>query len=178
VFIALIQSLSRWAIPFFLTVTLITGLLKKVPVYETFVEGAKEGFDTAIKILPYLLGMYVSITMFRQSGALDWLLSVLKPLSVWLNLPQEILPLLFLRPLSGSASLAYLSDLLKKHGPDSLIGLTASTMQGSTETTLYVLTVYFGSVGVKNARYSLLVGLMADLAGFILAVLAVRLVFL
>lgn len=146
-------------------------------MYEVFCEGAREGFDTAIHILPYLVAMFVAIGVFRASQAMDALLSLLSGPVALLGIPAELLPLALLRPLSGSGALGYLAELLSEHGPDSLIGLIASTMQGSTETTFYVLTVYFGAVGVRKARHAVTVGLLADFAGFIAAVIAVKWVF-
>lgn len=170
----LIQVLSAWAIPLLLVAIPLSAYLKGVRVYEVFCEGAKEGFETAVRILPYLVAMFIAIGVMRESHALDTLLSwVSGPVSA-LGIDPELLPLALMRPLSGSGSLALLAELLEEHGPDSLIGLIASTMQGSTETTFYVLTVYFGAVGVTRARHSLGVGLAADLAGFLCSIVAVR----
>ncbi|MCY7561444.1 spore maturation protein [Paenibacillus macerans] len=144
--------------------------LKKVPVYESFVDGAKDGFSTAIGIIPHLVGMMVAISVFRASGALDALVGWMAPLLARLNVPPEVLPLGFLRPLTGTGSLAFTTDLIKTYGPDSMIGRIASTIQGSTDTTLYVLTVYFGAVGIKNGRYALKVGLFSDAVGFVAAI--------
>lgn len=175
--IELIQHLSRLAIPLLLFVLLAVSALRKLRVYELFVEGAKEGFETAIQILPYLLAMFIAIGTLRDSGALDTVLGWIGPLTERIGIPREILPLAMLRPLSGSGSLGAMSDLFKEHGPDSLIGLMASTIQGSTETTFYVLTVYFGAVGIRKARHSLAVGLWADMFAFLLAVFLVHLFF-
>lgn len=170
-----IQAFSAWLIPAMLLVIPVAALLRGVKVYEVFCEGAKEGFETAVRILPYLVAMFVAIGVLRASNALDALLEGVRPIATLLGLPAEVLPLALIRPLSGSGSLGILAELLKEHGPDSTIGLIASTMQGSTETTLYVLTVYFGSVGVVKARHALAVGLFADVVGFIASVAAVRL---
>jgi len=144
---------------------------KKVPVYETFLEGAKDGFSTAINIIPHLVGMMVAISMFRASGAMDMLASLISPLTDRLGIPSEILPLGMLRPLTGAGSLAFTTDLIRAYGPDSMIGRIASTIQGSTDTTLYVLTVYFGAVGIRKSRYALKVGLFSDLVGFLAAII-------
>ncbi|MFC6332321.1 spore maturation protein [Paenibacillus septentrionalis] len=150
---------------------------KKQPVYEVFVDGAKDGFDTAIGIIPHLVGMMVAISMFRASGAMDAMLMAVKPIFDWFGIPSEILPLGILRPITGAGSLAFTADLIATHGPDSLIGRIASTIQGSTDTTLYVLTVYFGAVAIRNSKYALKVGLFSDLVGFIAAIVICMLVF-
>ena len=169
------RSVSTWAIPTILFAVPLLALIRGVRVYEVFCEGAKEGFEIAVRILPYLVAMFVAIGVFRASNALDALLSLIQPVTGLLGIPPEVVPLALIRPLSGSGSLGILAELLEEYGPDSLIGLIASTMQGSTETTLYVLTVYFGSVGVVKARHSLAVGLFADLVGFVVSVAVVRL---
>ncbi len=150
---------------------------KKVPVYESFVDGAKDGFSTAIGIIPHLVGMMVAISVFRASGALDFFVGWMTPFLSWLHVPPEVLPLGFLRPLTGTGSLAFTTDLIKTYGPDSMIGRIASTIQGSTDTTLYVLTVYFGAVGIRNGRYALKVGLFSDVVGFIAAIVVCLLLF-
>lgn len=150
---------------------------KKVPVYESFVDGAKDGFSTAIGIIPHLVGMMVAISVFRASGALDFFVGWMTPFLSWLHVPPEVLPLGVLRPLTGTGSLAFTTDLIKTYGPDSMIGRIASTIQGSTDTTLYVLTVYFGAVGIRNGRYALKVGLFSDVVGFIAAIVVCLLLF-
>ncbi|WP_134683248.1 spore maturation protein [Brevibacillus migulae] len=173
-----VSLLSLWAIPFLIAFILVYGLHKRVPVYESFVEGARGGLVTVIKILPHLIAMMVAITMFRISGALDLLLKVLEPFIEWLHIPAEIVPLALLRPLSGTGSLAIATDIIAQYGPDSLLGKLAATMQGSTDTTLYVLTVYFGAVGIRNGAYALKVGLWSDLAGVIASIIVVYMIFL
>lgn len=173
-----ISLLSLWAIPLMLSFILVYGWYKKVPVYETFIEGAKGGIVTTLRIMPHLVAMMVAITLFRESGALDLLLGLLKPLLTFFHVPPEIVPLALLRPLSGTGSLAVMTDLIAQYGPDSLIGRLAATMQGSTDTTLYVLTVYFGAVGVRNGLYALKVGLWSDFVGVIASILVVSYVFL
>ena len=170
-----LRSVSMWAIPAILFAVPLVALARGVRVYEVFCEGAKEGFDIAVRILPYLVAMFVAIGVFRASSALDALLGLLQPVTRLLGIPSEVVPLALIRPLSGSGSLGILAELLEEYGPDSLIGLIASTMQGSTETTFYVLTVYFGSVGVVKARHSVAVGLFADTVGFIASVVIVHL---
>ena len=150
---------------------------RKVPVYETFVEGAKDGFGTAINIIPHLVGMMVAISMFRASGAMDMIISSVRPLLERIGVPGEVLPLGLLRPLTGAGSLAFTAELIKTYGPDSMIGRIASTIQGSTDTTLYVLTVYFGAVGIRRSRYALKVGLLSDLVGFAAAIIICLFIF-
>ena len=145
-------------------------VFKKVKVYETFVEGAKDGFTIAVRIIPYLVAILVAIGMFRASGALDLLLNFLSPVLTLIGFPPENLPLALMRPLSGSGSLGLLTDLINVHGPDSLIAKIGATMFGSTETTFYVLAVYFGSVGIRKTRHALVAGLFADAVGVLSAV--------
>jgi spore maturation protein B len=151
--------------------------IRKVPIYETFVDGAKDGFNTAIGIIPHLVGMMVAINMFRASGAMDMLIALVRPLFDGLGIPSEVLPLGLLRPLTGAGSLAYTTELISSHGPDSIVGRIASTIQGSTDTTLYVLTVYFGAVGIRRTRYALTVGLFSDVVGFFAAIFVCLLLF-
>jgi spore maturation protein B len=158
----IIKTLSAYAIPAIFLAILCAGMYREVKVYDVFVEGAKEGISTVVRIIPPLVGLLVAIGVFRASGALDLLVYAVKPLATLLGIPSEVLPLAFLRPISGSASLALVSDIIKTHGPDSFIGRLASTMMGSTETIFYTLAVYFGSVGVKNIRYTLAAALLAD----------------
>ncbi len=165
--ISILETISRWAIPFLLLMIPIYGSFRKVPVYESFVSGAEEGFKTAVKIIPFLLGMMVAIAVFQASGAMDLVTQGLKPLLAPLGAPTEILPLAVLRPLSGSGALAMATELMGQYGPDSFIGRVASVMQGTTDTTFFVLTVYFGSVGIKRSRYALATGLMADVTGLL-----------
>lgn len=174
---SLVTTISSWAIPAIIVFIPLYAIFKKVPVYESFVEGAKDGFDTSIRIIPHLVGMMVAISVFRASGAMDFLVGFVKPLFDYLGVPSEVLPLGLLRPITGSGSLAFTTELIKQYGPDSMIGRMASTIQGSTDTTLYVLTVYFGAVGVKKGLYALKVGLISDLVGFVAAIFICYLVF-
>ncbi len=162
--------ISKWAIPFLLLVIPLYGYCKKVPVYESFVEGAEEGLTTAVKIIPFLVGMMVAISVFRASGAMAWLSQCLSPLTSQLGVPSEIMPLAIMRPLSGSAVLGMSTELMKVYGPDSFLGRLASVMQGTTDTTFFILTIYFGSVGIKKYRYAIITGLSADISGFIASV--------
>lgn len=173
----LITLISAWAIPVIVVFVPLYAAYKKIPVYESFVEGAKDGFDTAVRIIPHLVGMMVAISVFRASGAMDLMTGWLRPLLNAIGVPGEVLPLAILRPITGTGSLAFTTELIKEFGPDSMIGRIASTIQGSTDTTLYVLTVYFGAVGIRKAGYALKVGLISDLAGFFAAVAVCYLVF-
>ncbi|GIO83595.1 spore maturation protein B [Paenibacillus faecis] len=165
-----VNLLSAWAVPIMIAFIPLYAYIKKVPVYESFVDGAKDGFSTAIGIIPHLVGMMVAISVFRASGALEFFVGWMTPFLEALRVPSEVLPLGILRPLTGTGSLAFTTDLIKTYGPDSMIGRIASTIQGSTDTTLYVLTVYFGAVGIRNGRYALKVGLFSDVVGFIAAI--------
>ncbi len=176
-FRTIITLLSVVAIPFIILLFLLWGVVRRVKVYEVFVEGAKDGFSVALKIIPYLVAMLVAIGIFRASGALDLLTTVLGPATRLIGMPAEVLPMALLRPLSGSGSLGLMTELMTTHGPDSLIGIMASTMYGSSETTFYVLAVYFGSVSIRNTRHAVPVGLIADAAGMLAAVWIVNLLF-
>jgi len=172
-----VEWLSILAIPIMFTAFLGYGYIKKVKVYEVFVEGAKEGFNVGVKIIPYLVAMLVAISMFRESGAIDLLKIIISPLTDLVGMNSELLPMALMRPLSGSGSLGVMTELMNTHGVDSLIGFTASTMYGSTETTFYVIAVYFGAVGVRKTRYAISAGLIADVAGLITAVFICNLLF-
>lgn len=174
---AFISAVSAWAIPVLLVFIPLYSAYRKVPVYESFVEGAKDGFQTAVSIMPSLVGMMVAISVFRMSGAMDLLVNAVKPVLDWAGIPGEVLPLAILRPITGAGSLAFTTDLMKHFGPDSLIGRIASTVQGSTDTTLYVITVYFGAVGIRKAGYAIKVGLISDATGFLASVAICYLVF-
>jgi len=171
-----ISVISVWAIPLFLLIIPVYGVLRKVKVYECFVEGAKEGFRIGVRIIPYLVAILVAVGMLRGAGAIDILARWLDPVLRWVGLPAEILPLAIMRPLSGSGSLGIVTELVKVHGPDSFIARLAATAYASTETTFYVLAVYFGAVGVKKARHAVVAGLFADIVSLMAAVFICRLV--
>lgn len=157
-----------------LTICLVivaTGLVKKVAVFDEFVDGAREGALITLRLFPFILAMVLAINTLNASGFLNAFVNTAGALIEKVGFPREILPLALLRPLTGSGSLAITNDILKNHGPDSFLGLLASTVQGSTDTTFYVLTVYFGAVGIKKIRHSLVTGLLADLTGVIAAVI-------
>ncbi|HEX2832070.1 MAG TPA: spore maturation protein [Thermoanaerobaculia bacterium] len=167
---AFFEQVSIWAIPFLLVVIPLIAMIRKVKVYDVFVDGAKEGFDVAVKIIPFLVGILVAIGMFRASGAMDLLTAALRPLMASSGFPAELFPLAILRTLTGSGSLALTTDLIKTYGPDSLIGRMAATMYGSSETTFYVLAVYFGAVQVKRTRHAVPAALIGDIVAAIATV--------
>lgn len=169
--------LSDWAIPAFLILIPLIGYFRRIKIYETFIEGAGEGFQTAINILPFLVAMMIAINIFRASGAMDYLISCLKPILEQFGIPAELIPLAVMRPISGTASMGIATELLNSLGPDSLIGKMASTILGSTDTTLYIITVYFGAAGVYKPRYSLGVGLLGDATGFIASIIVCKLIY-
>lgn len=173
----LIKILSDWAVIFLITFIPLYGYLRGIKVYETFVEGAQEGFWVAVKILPYLVAIFLAMSIFRSSGAIDLATRVFSPFLGALGIPADLVPLMIVRPLSGSGSFGLMTNLIHHWGPDSYVGRLASIMQGSTETTFYVITVYFGSVGIKKVRYSLAVGLIAEAAGMLAALYVTRLFF-
>lgn len=173
-----IETFAKYVIPLLLASIPFYGLLvKKVKVYEVFVEGAKEGFEIAVRVIPYLVAILVAIGMFRASGALDLLLGFLSPVLNVIGFPPENLLLAIVRSLSGSGSFGLLTDLVNQYGPDSLVAKIGATMYGSSETTFYVLAVYFGAVGIKKIRYSLLAGLFADLVSVLSSVYICRFFF-
>lgn len=153
------------AIPVVLAVVFAIGLARGVKVYDAFIEGAKEGFDTAVRIIPYLVAVLVAVGMVRSAGLLDLLSDALAPLLGAVGIPAETLPMMLVRPLSGSGADGVMVELMKSQGPDSLAATTAAVMSGATDTTFYVLAVYFGSVGIERIRHALWAGLLGDLAG-------------
>ncbi|HLF34430.1 MAG TPA: nucleoside recognition domain-containing protein [Cyclobacteriaceae bacterium] len=172
------QMYSSFAGNFILFSVIIAFILlaakKKVNVYESFIEGAKEGFQVAVKIIPFLVAMLVAIGMFRTSGALDYLVNGMKDLVLWAGLNADFtdaLPTAFMKPLSGSGARAMMIDTMKLYGPDSFAGRLSCVFQGSTETTFYILALYFGAVNIRNSRYAVICGLIADLSGFIAAIM-------
>jgi spore maturation protein B len=167
---AALDALSLWAVPALLVGIPLIGMVRKVKVYDVFIEGAREGFDVSVRIIPFLVGILVAIGMFRGSGAMDLLTGALRPLVGATRFPAELVPLAILRSLSGSGSLAFTTDLVKTYGPDSLIGRTAATMYGSSETTFYVLAVYFGAVNVRRTRHAVPAALVGDVVAAVASV--------
>jgi spore maturation protein B len=172
----IMDSAPKFIVPLMLFAIPVYGLFKRVPVYEEFVTGAKEGFGVATRIIPYLVAILFAIGMFRASGAMQWVMGGLRPVLDPLGIPPEILPMAITRPLSGGGSLGILGDMVKEHGVDSIFVKMAGIMYGACETTFYVVAVYFGAVGIKKTRHAIAAGLLADLAGVLLAVYVARLV--
>jgi len=174
VFVRSVNALSILAIPFLLSFFPLYAAARGVKVYDEFVEGAKEGFGVILKIIPFLVTMLVAIGMFKGAGGIDLLSRLLSPILTPLQFPTDLLPLALMRPLSGSATLALLTDIVHRLGPDNIVSLTAATIYGSTETTFYVAAVYFGAVGIRQTRHAIPAGLLADLTGVIASVLVCR----
>lgn len=171
------NTFSFYIVPCTIGLIIIFGLFKKVPLFDTFIVGAKEGLYSTFSIAPSLIGLIVAVSMFKSSGALDIITSLFSPIINFFGFPKESLPLMLLRPVSGSGSLALVDSIFKNCGPDSFAGRVASVMMGSTETTFYAIAIYFGSVGIKNTRHTIPVALTADFTSFIMSVLMVRLLF-
>lgn len=172
---AILEQISVWSIPVLVTCVSLYAIIKKVPVYSTFTEGAKDGFSTAVMIIPYLTAMLCAIGMFRASGCMDYVTTILSPLTNLINCPAETIPFMIMRSFSGGAAEGLMSDLITTYGTQSQIGRIASVGLGSTETTFYIVAVYFGSVGVSKTRHSIAAGLLGDLASFIASVVIVNL---
>ncbi len=168
---------SFWMLPALVGGLILFGWARGVRVYDSLVEGAKEGFQVALRIIPYLVAILVAVGMLRASGIIELMVRFLGPATELIRMPAEALPMAILRPLSGSGALGVMTEIMTAHGPDSLIGYMVSTFQGSTETTFYVLAVYFGAVGIKKTRHTLPACLLADVAGILAAVFIVNLMF-
>lgn len=173
----LINQLSNILLLVFVVGILLFGTFKKINVFDAFITGAKQGFETSVSIMPYLIGMMVAIGMLRASGFFELLEYFLAPLLDKIGMPSALLPLALIRPFSGSAATGIMADLIHTHGGDALISKMAGTIMGSTETTLYVVAVYFGSIGIQRTRYAIVAGLLADLAGIIASVAICRYLF-
>jgi spore maturation protein B len=172
-----IAILSFFVLPTILVGFPLYGLYKRVPVYESFVEGARDGFNVAVRIIPYLVAILFAIAMFRASGAMEALTGALDPALAVIGFPAELLPMAIIRSLSGSGSAALVVDMINQYGEDSILVKMAAVMYGSSETTFYVIAVYFGAVGIKKTRHAVPAGLLADAAAMIIAVWTVRLLF-
>ncbi|MDR0764621.1 MAG: spore maturation protein [Synergistaceae bacterium] len=168
-FVQLMEFVSKYALPFVIFTIPVYAIFKKVKVYQVFVEGAREGLTVAVTIVPFLVCMLCAIGMFRASGAMSWLVAILSPFTNLIDMPAEILPMGIMRSFSGGGAEGILTDLLTAHGADSQIGRMASVAMGSTETTFYVLAVYFGSIGVTKVRHAVVAGLLGDLASLLAA---------
>jgi spore maturation protein B len=165
-----LNLVSVFVLPLLIVGIVAYGMIRRVRIYEEFVTGAKEGFEIAVRIIPYLVGILFAIGMFRASGALDFLIAGLRPILDPLGFPAEVLPMALIRPLTGSGSVGVLADMIATYGEDSIFVKMAATLFGSTETTFYVVAVYFGAVGVKRIRHAIQVGLIADAVGAVAAV--------
>lgn len=167
----LLNLVSLWALPVLLLFILTVAIIKKVPIYEEFTYGAKDGFKIAINIIPYLVAIIVGISMLRASGAIEMCSNIFAPILSRLHIPAQTLPLMIVRSLSGSAALGVFSDIANSVDPNSYAVKLAAIMVGSSETTFYVLAVYFGAVKISKYRYALFVGILADIIGIVLAIL-------
>ena len=173
----IIDIVSLWTLPIIILIILTTAIIRKIPIYETFIEGAKDGVKVSINIIPYLTAIIVAISMLRASGAIASFANILSPILNKISMPADILPLAIVRSLSGSAALGVFSDIISTHDINSYTSKLAAIMLGSSETTFYVLTVYFGAVGIKKYRYALLTGLSADFIGIVMAIIVTRFFF-
>ena len=173
----MLKIISSLVIPLMVFGIVLYGNIKKVNVYDTFIEGAKESFDMVLSMFPNLLAMILGINIFLKSNLLNTLINFIKPLLELIKLPYQILPMALIRPISGSSSLAFLNNIFSTFGPDSFIGRLGSVIQGSTDTTFYIITLYFGCIGIKKIKYALWAGLFADLIGIISSILIVNFLF-
>ena len=171
------DKLGVYAIPAVVFLIVVFGLMRGVPVFDTFVAGAKEGFSSSISILPSLVGLMMAVAMLSASGALDILASLLSPIARLLGLPAQVMPLALIKPVSGSGATAVLVQIFQNNATESFAGRVAAVMSGSTETTFYAIAVYFGSVGIKKTRHTIPAAITADLTAFIVSALTVKLFF-
>ena len=165
-----INYLSTAAIPVVIVIIILYGIIERKKVYDIFLDGAKDGIQIVIQLIPTLIGIFVAVGALRNSGIIDLIVKVISPVTDILKIPSEIMPLALLRPISGSASIGVAVDIMQKYGTDTFLGLITSTIMGSTETTLYTIAVYTGCVGIKKRRFVLLAALLADLAGMVASV--------
>ncbi len=173
----LMQTVSLLAVPAMFITIILFGLARRVRVYDYFIEGAADGLKTVVRIIPPVIGLLVAVAMLRASGTLDIIGGLLRPLTSAIGMPNDLLPLALLRPVSGGGALGILTDIVNRFGPDTLQGRMASTMMGSTETTFYTLTVYFGAVGIRNTRHALPAAIFADIVGITASVVISRMFF-
>ena len=177
-FIAIMEKISMYAIPIIIVFIISYAyFVKKVRVYEVFCEGAKDGFLTSIRIIPFLVAMLVAIGIFRSSGAIDIMIKYLNPILEYIGMPAELLPMAIMRPLSVGGATGIMNELFQIYGPDSLVGKMSSVMMGSTETTFYVIAVYFGAVSIRKTRHAVVAGLLADIAGVLASIWICNLMF-
>lgn len=169
--------MSNFILPIMVLIIVLHGIIKKINIYDTFVEGAKESFEMVLQMFPGILAMILGVNVFINSGILEFIFNYLKNFFLFLKIPFEIFPIILVRPISGNAALALTNSILEQFGPDSFLGRLVSVIQGSTDTTFYVLTLYFGTVGIKKIRYALWAGLLADFIGILIAIGIVNLLF-
>lgn len=175
--IEILKILSVAIIPVIMSIILLHGYIKGVSLYDTFVEGAKEGFKAALRIMPYLIAIFIAIGIFKRSGAMNILVEFINPFAKLVGVPKEVIPLALMRPISGSGALAVVKEVIAEYGPDSFIGRVASTMMGSAETIFYTMAVYFGVVGIKDSRHTLPAALISHIAAVISSVFICNIVF-
>jgi len=171
------QNISNLILPLIVLIIIFYGVKKKINIYDTFAIGAKESFDMTLKLFPTMLGMILGVNIFVKSGVLNFILDILPPLLNIIKIPKEIIPLSILRPISGSSGVALLQTIIENYGPDNIISKMSSVIQGSTDTTLYIISLYFGSIGIKKTKYALKAGLIADLIGIISAIIITKIMF-
>lgn len=171
----MMNILGEWILPIMVAAIVLLGLIKKVKVFDCFVKGAKQGLHTVYELLPTITGLVVAVTMLNASGGMQLIAKAFSPVSDLFRIPEEVTPMALLSPISGGGSLSLFESVLKTSGPDSFLGRVASVLMGSTDTTLYAVTVYFSAVGIKNTRHTLYAGLAADFASFVLSAFFVRL---
>ena len=176
--IKILNTISMYILPFVIVSILVFGLIKKTPMYENFVDGAKDGFTIAIKIIPYLIAIMTATAAFRASGTIDIIEKILEPVLNYFKIPIETTIIMLTRSLSGSATLGVLGDIINQSGVNSYATKLAAVITGSSETTFYVAAVYFGAVGIKKFRFALLAGILADITGLIVAIVVCRAFFL
>ena len=171
----MMDIIGEWVLPLMVVSIVVFGLYKKVRVFDCFMEGAKKGLKTVYDLLPTITGLVVAVTMLKQSGGMELIAKAFSPVAALLGVPEDTVPMALLSPTSGGGSLSLFESVLKSDGPDSFLGQVASVLMGSTDTTLYAVTVYYAAVGIKNTRHTLYAGLAADFASFVLSPLFVRL---
>lgn len=171
----MMDIIGEWVLPLMVVSIVVFGLYKKVRVFDCFMEGAKKGLKTVYDLLPTITGLVVAVTMLKQSGGMELIAKAFSPVAALLGVPEDMVPMALLSPISGGGSLSLFESVLKSDGPDSFLGQVASVLMGSTDTTLYAVTVYYAAVGIKNTRHTLYAGLAADFASFVLSPLFVRL---
>ena len=168
------QYLTKSIIPIIVVIIITYGMFKGRKVYDWFVEGAKDGLKVCMNIFPYLLAMIIAVSIFREAKLLDMLNNLIAPIVRVIGLPKEVVPLVLVKPLSGSGAMGIFTDILKNYGPDTFIGLVASVIMGNTETIFYTVTVYFGAVKIKKVRHTVWAAVMADMTAIIMAILMVK----